>query len=55
MSDNDFPAAHSMDTFWFAVDADGHAAVSSSGEAGAVPTKAHMGDEFAESSTRSRR
>ncbi|MGC4115758.1 MAG: radical SAM protein [Myxococcales bacterium] len=31
------PAAHSMDTDWFAVDEDGHVAEFHSGEAGAVP------------------
>lgn len=34
---DDFPAAHSMDTNWFAIDADGHLAVLDSGEGGAVP------------------
>ena len=34
---DDYPAAHSMDTTWFAVDADGHLAVFDSGEDGAVP------------------
>jgi hypothetical protein len=38
MSD-DFPAAHSMDTQWFAVDADGHLAVLHTGEEGPVPEK----------------
>jgi hypothetical protein len=33
----DFPAAHSMDTMWFAVDADGHVAAFDTGEGGAVP------------------
>jgi hypothetical protein len=33
----DFPAAHSMDTEWFAVDRDGHVAVFVSGENGPVP------------------
>ena len=33
----DFPAAHSMDTDWFAVDRDGHVAICSSGEPGPVP------------------
>src|SRR5262245_53923712 len=33
----DFPAAHSMDATWFAVDRDGHVGVFDSGEAGAVP------------------
>lgn len=32
-----FPAAHSMDTTWFAVDRDGHVGVFESGEPGAVP------------------
>ena len=34
----DFPAAHSMDTCFFAVDRDGHVAVFETGEAG-VPQK----------------
>jgi hypothetical protein len=33
----DFPAAHSMDTGWFAIDADGNIGVFDSGEGGAVP------------------
>lgn len=33
----DLPAAHSMDTTWFAVDEDGHVAVLETGEAGALP------------------
>lgn len=33
----DYPAAHSMDTEWFAVDGHGHVAVFRSGEVGAVP------------------
>jgi hypothetical protein len=40
----DYPAAHSMDTVWFAVDQDGHVASFSSGEAGAVPINAISGD-----------
>jgi hypothetical protein len=40
----DFPAAHSMDTTWFAVDRDGHVAAFDSGEAGAVPTGAYLDD-----------
>jgi hypothetical protein len=40
----DFPAAHSMDTGWFAVDRDGHVAFFESGEAGAVPTEAFLDD-----------
>jgi hypothetical protein len=35
--DVDFPAAHSMDTEWFAVDAAGHVAFFDSGEDGHVP------------------
>src|SRR5262245_21233479 len=38
-SDMDFPAAHSMDATWFAVDRDGHVGVFESGEPGAVPKK----------------
>ena len=34
---SDFPAAHSMDTTWFAVDAEGHIGMFNSGEGGAVP------------------
>jgi len=41
----DYPAAHSMDTCFFAVDRDGHVAVFDTGEAGAVPTGALSGDE----------
>jgi hypothetical protein len=33
----DYPAAHSMDTFWFAVDAAGHVAMFISGENGHAP------------------
>jgi hypothetical protein len=40
----DYPAAHSMDTTWYAVDRDGHVAVFSSHEAGAVPMTA-FGDD----------
>ena len=36
----DYPAAHSMDTDWFAVDKCGHVALFRSGEAGAVPVEA---------------
>jgi hypothetical protein len=36
----DFPAAHSMDTEWFAVDADGRVALFQSGEGGPVPETA---------------
>jgi hypothetical protein len=44
----DFPAAHSMDTTWFAVDRDGHVACFSSGEAGAVPSQAADPEETGE-------
>lgn len=48
--DPDFPAAHSMDTEWFAVDDDGHVAVFDSGEGGAVPRGIEEGarDDLAE-------
>lgn len=36
----DYPAAHSMDTDWFAIDEDGRVGVFSSGEEGAVPHNA---------------
>src|SRR5437763_12973276 len=35
--DEDFPAAHSMDTIWFAVDRDGHVAGLQCNGAGAAP------------------
>jgi hypothetical protein len=38
--EQDYPAAHSMDTAWYAVDRDGHVAFFWSGEAGAVPAGA---------------
>jgi hypothetical protein len=37
--DRDFPAAHSMDTIWWAVDGQGHVARISTGEAGSVPAE----------------
>jgi hypothetical protein len=37
---DDFPAAHSMDTRWYAIDAEGHVASFYSGEVGAVPVAA---------------
>jgi hypothetical protein len=40
----DYPAAHSMDTTWFAVDKDGHVAAFESSEGGAVPEGA-LNDE----------
>lgn len=39
---NDYPAAHSMDTTWFAVDANGEVAAFVSGEMGAVPLAGQM-------------
>lgn len=39
------PAAHSMDTTWFAVDADGFVAAFETGEAGALPMNAAAGPE----------
>jgi hypothetical protein len=41
----DFPAAHSMDSVWFAVDEEGHVALFSTGEAGAMPEDAAGEDE----------
>jgi len=41
--EGDFPAAHSMDSAWFAVDADGHVASFDTGENGAVPYGAAPG------------
>lgn len=43
IDDDDVPAAHSMDTTWFAVDADGCVGVFESGEDGAVPNDAALG------------
>lgn len=40
--DADYPAAHSMDTEWFAVDRCGHVALFQSGEAGAMPLSASV-------------
>jgi hypothetical protein len=37
MDMQDFPAAHSMDTTWFAIDADGCVGIFNSDENGAVP------------------
>ena len=42
----DFPAAHSMDTTWFAVDRDGRVAAFLTGEAGAVPEEAYLGEDY---------
>lgn len=35
-----------MDTTWFAIDDDGHVAVFDSGEAGAVPVDAYLGEDY---------
>jgi hypothetical protein len=43
--ENDYPAAHSMDTAFFAVDKDGHVAYFTTGEAGALPQGAHGNPE----------
>lgn len=37
----DYPAAHSTDTWWFAVDRDGHVAFFDSGEEGCVPNQVY--------------
>ncbi len=46
----DYPAAHSMDTLWFAMDACGHVGVFVSGEEGAVvrgaPSADHLTEDF---------
>ena len=42
----DFPAAHSMDTTWFAVDAVGHVGVFETGEDGIVPEGALTGTGY---------
>jgi hypothetical protein len=44
MMEPDYPAAHSADTQWFAVDRDGHVASFYSREAGAVPVVAVLSD-----------
>lgn len=40
LAGDDVPAAHSMDTEWFAVDANGHVAIFDTGEDGALPIAA---------------
>jgi hypothetical protein len=45
MSLEDFPAAHSMDSAWFAVDRDGFVAHFETGEAGAMPQVGYTGEE----------
>jgi hypothetical protein len=44
----DFPAAHSMDTDWYAVDRHGHVGVFSTGENGHLPTGAAGGGRLRE-------
>lgn len=46
--DEDFPAAHSMDTTWFAVDAKGRLGVFDTGEGGAAPMDAQPGGMWSE-------
>src|SRR4051812_22138812 len=46
----DYPAAHSMDTSWFAVDEDGRVARFESSEDGAVPNNAATGGGAADPS-----
>jgi hypothetical protein len=41
----DYPAAHSMDTAFFAIDRDGHVGYFRTGEAGAAPAEALAGEE----------
>lgn len=40
--ENDFPAAHSMDTDWFAIDKDGFVALMASDETGPVPVEVYQ-------------
>ena len=49
MNKKDFPAAHSMDTTWFAVDEQGHVAEFSTGEAGCLPDSCGYNEEASES------
>ena len=42
--DDDFPAAHSMDTVWFAVDEAGHVGIFTTGEDGHVPVHTDQDD-----------
>lgn len=42
----DYPAAHSMDTDWFAIDSDGNVGIFASGEPGAVPSSAEEGEGY---------
>ncbi len=43
--DADFPAAHSMDTHWFAVDRDGRVALFFTSETGYMPVSAHGAED----------
>lgn len=43
--DTDFPAAHSMDTAWYAVDRDGHVGIFVTGSEGALPEAAAAADD----------
>jgi hypothetical protein len=45
MSAPDYPAAHSMDSCWFAVDRDGFVAYFSTGESGAMPYSGYRAEE----------
>jgi len=47
MFDADYPAAHSMDTTWFAVDEEGHVAAFVTGESGAMPIAGYGNDAMA--------
>jgi hypothetical protein len=49
MNKKDFPAAHSMDTTWFAVDEKGHVGEFSTGEAGCLPESCGYDEEGLES------
>jgi hypothetical protein len=42
----DYPAAHSMDTSWFAIDNDGHVALFETGESGCVPEEAYTDEGY---------
>jgi len=42
----DYPAAHSMDTEWFAIDDEGRVALFTSGEAGVLPETAQAQTSF---------
>jgi hypothetical protein len=44
MDEPDYPAAHSMDTAWFAIDRDGCVALFWSGDTGLVPASACFGE-----------